>query len=373
MNLVLTKSELENVKEYLRQQEIIQKYHEGKTNHRGINESYLALSKRYFWPKMKEQITKYINECNICGQSKYDRNTIRQELHLVPPPTKPFEIIHLDLFTGETEKFLTIIDSFSKYAQAYHLRDGTEVSVIQALLTFCTHHGVPLTIVTDRGTEFTNQLFAEFTRLHKIQHHKILAHTPNENGMIERLHSTLLEHIRLLKLQHRGESAINLMPYAILAYNSSIHSFTKCRPLEVISGHFDPRDPLNIDITEHLMQLYIQNHRSKMQKVYELIHDKSIHRRTDIIENLNKNREPEESYNPEQQVFIKNPLANRQKLAPRFTQDTVLADLPIHIYTKKKRGPVAKSRLKRVPKSARLLQDARDVPSTSGSCSRDNT
>lgn len=54
MNLVLTKVELENVKEYLRQQEIIQKYHEGKTNHRGINECYLALSRRYFWPKMKE-------------------------------------------------------------------------------------------------------------------------------------------------------------------------------------------------------------------------------------------------------------------------------------------------------------------------------
>lgn len=373
MNLILTKRELINVKEYLRQQEIIQKYHEGKTNHRGIDECYLALSRQYYWPKMKDQISKYINECTICGQGKYERNPIKQQFNLVPPPAKPFEVIHLDLFTVESEKFLTIIDSFSKYAQAYHLRDGTAISVIQALLIFCTHHGLPLTIVTDRGTEFTNQLFLEFNRLHGIQHHKILAHSPNENGMVERLHSTLLEHLRILKLTNRNDSAINLMPYAVLAYNSSIHSFTKCRPLEIISGHFDPRDPLNIDVTAHLVQQYIQNHRSKMNIVYELISENSLTRRTDIIENLNRTREPEQSFTPEQQIFIKNPLASRQKLAPRFTSDTVLADLPVHIYTKKKGGPVAKTRLKRMPKSAKLLQDSPDVDPTGGGRRRDNT
>lgn len=63
MNLVLVKSEIENVKEYFRQQEIIRNYHDGKTNHRGITECYLALSKKSFWLKMKEQIAKFIGEC----------------------------------------------------------------------------------------------------------------------------------------------------------------------------------------------------------------------------------------------------------------------------------------------------------------------
>lgn len=357
MNLVLTKVELENVKEYLRQQEIIQKYHEGKTNHRGINECFLALSSKFYWPKMRDHITKYINECNICGQAKYDRHPIKQRFSIVPPPTKPFEIVHLDLFTAQTEKYLTIVDAFSKYAQAYHLRDGTALSVVQALLTFSTHHGVPITIVTDQGPEFTNQLFSEFTRLHKIQHHKILAHTPNDNGIVERFHSTILEHLRILKLERRNEPVINLMPYAVLGYNSSIHSFTKCRPLDLIVGHFDPRDPLDIDLTEHLLQQYSLDHKKRMTQVYDLINETSLHHRTELTENRNKDREPEQEYTPNQQIFVRNPMASRQKLAPRFTQDTVLADLPIHIYTKKKRGPVAKSRLKRSSKDPTLLQD----------------
>ena len=191
---------IQNVKNYLKHQAIIRDYHEGKTNHRGINECYLSLSNKYYWPKMKEHITKYINGCDICGQAKYDRNPIKQKFNIVPPQTKPFEIVHLDLQSVETQKYLTIIDTFSKYAQAYHLRDATAVSVIQTLLTFGTHHGFPLTVVTDRGLEFTNQLFLEFVKIHNIQHHKTSACTPNENGMVERLHSTLLEHLRILKL-----------------------------------------------------------------------------------------------------------------------------------------------------------------------------
>lgn len=251
--------------------------------------------------------------------------------------------------------------------------DGTAVSILQALLKYCTHHGIPITIVTDNGTEFTNQLFAEFTRLHKIIHHRVLPHSPNDNGNVERFHSTLLEHLRILKLQQKDEPIVNLMPYAVIAYNSSIHSFTKCRPFDLLTGHFDPRDPVTIDLTQHLLQNYIQNHREQMKKVYDLINESSLANRTSIIENRNKDREPEVEFEPQQQIFIKNPFAARQKTAPRYTQDTVLADLPIHIYTSKKRGPVAKSRVKRIPNSAKLLQDSADIDHGTDKGSGDKT
>ena len=369
MNLVLAKTEIENVKEYTRQQEIIRHYHEGKTNHRGINETYLSLSRIYFWPKMKDQITKFITECTICGQAKYDRNPVRPQFNIVPPATKPFEIIHIDLLTIQNIKYMTFIDVFTKYGQAYYLRDGTAVSVLQALLQYCTHHGVPMTIITDNGTEFANQLFNEFTRLHKINHHRTLAHSPNGNGNIEKFHSTLLEHLRLLKLQHKDEPIVNLMPYGLIAYNSSIHSFTRCRPFDLLNGHFDPRDFLDIDLTQQILQQYLQTHKERMKKVYDIVNQSSLSDRTTLIENRNNTREPEIEYAPDQQIFVRNPLAERQKTAPRYTQDTVLANLPIHIYTKKKRGPIAKSRLKRIPKAANLLQDPGVHDATPGTSS----
>lgn len=264
--------------------------------------------------------------------------------------------------TIQSEEFLTIVDAFSKFGQAYHLRDGTAVSVLQGLLNFCTNHGVPITIVTDNGTEFTNQLMAEFVKFHKIHHHRVAPHTPNENGIVERFHSTILEHLRILKLSQKSDSVINIMPYAILAYNSSIHSFTKCKPLDLVTGHVDPRDPFNIDISAHLLQQYMIDHKAKMTIVYNTVHEIGINERTNIMAGHNKDREPEVTYSPDQPVFIKNPVASRQKLAPRYTRDEVTANLPIHIYTKRKQGLISKSRLKRVPKSAQLLQE---TPGTS--------
>lgn len=360
MNLVMVKSEIKNVTGYLNQQEIIHRYHDGKTNHRGISETCLALSRMYFWPKLRDSVAKFINECTVCGQAKYDRNPVRAEFQVIPPPAKPFEIIHADVFTVEQHKYLTIIDAFSKYAQAYYLTDCTAPNIVKALLNYSTHHGLPLTLVTDRGTEFTNQIVSEFLRLHKINHHTTLAHSPNDNGMIERFHSTLLEHLRLLKVQHKNEHSKDLMPYALIAYNSSIHSLTKCRPIDLINGHFDPRDPSDMNITERLLQQYSSTHRDKMRIVYDIVHEASLAQRTSIMENVNRSREPEQQLSPEQDVYVRNPTAVRHKLAPRYTHDTVLADLPIHIYTSKKRGAVAKSRLKRVRRTDLLQVRQRD-------------
>lgn len=355
MKLMLVKYELENITSSEQQQQILRNYHEGKTNHRGVNETYLSLSHKYYWPKMRESISQYINNCHLCSCAKYERNPINQQFQVVPPATKPFETIHADTFTVEQEKYLTLIDSFTKYGQAYLLPDGTAPSIVKALLNYSTHHNFPYTLVTDQGTEFNNQVVGEFLKLHKINHHKVAAHSPNENGLIERFHSTILEHLRLLKLQHKNEHSRDLIPYALLAYNSSIHSLTKCRPYDLLNGHFDPRDPTYVEIEETLLQKYIDNHRNRMKVVYDIVHNHCQNERSSIMERTNRNRVPAEDYSPKQEVFIQNPLAARQKLAPRFTQDKVTANLPIHIYTSKKRGLVAKSRLKKVPRS-QLLQ-----------------
>lgn len=350
MNLVLVKHEVLNINDQSNQLEVIKKYHEGKTNHRGINETYLSLSQRYFWPKIKIDITKFINECNICRCAKYDRNPIRPQFRIVPPPTQPFELAHADVLTLDHDKYLTIIDSFSKYAQAYLLPDCTAPNILKALLTYSTHYGFPLNLTTDQGTEFNNQVVSEFLRLHKIEHHMTSAYTPNENGIIERFHSTLLEHLRLLKIQHKNEPTRSLIPYALIAYNSSIHSLTKCRPFDVLTGHFDPRNPIDLNMTDRYLQTYIQEHRSRMETVYKIIHDSALSNRIGIMTRRNADREPVLDYEQNQVIHLRNPMASRQKLAPRFTQDKVVKNLPVHIYTAKSRGPVAKSRLKRPSK-----------------------
>ncbi|GBP46991.1 hypothetical protein EVAR_32510_1 [Eumeta japonica] len=126
--------------------------------------------------------------------------------------------------------------------------------------------------------------------------------------MIKKFHFTLLEHLRILRLEQCNEPLTNLIAYAVLGYNSSIGSIGSVRR---VGTSF-------------------------------------------------KKRDLEKEYTCDQQVFVPNLMASGQILALQNIKDTVLADLPIHMYTKKKRGTVRRSRLKIIPNNAQLLQNPSD-------------
>lgn len=78
-----------------------------------------------------------------------------------PTPSQPFESIHMDVFQINSVKFLTIIDVFSRYAQAYELQPAcTATIVLDNLATFISHHGLPQQITCDNGTEFKTSLLS---------------------------------------------------------------------------------------------------------------------------------------------------------------------------------------------------------------------
>lgn len=51
------------------------------------------------------------------------------------------------------------------------------------------------------------------------------------------------------------------MLFAVLAYNNSIHSATDKKPIEIINGHLDSRDPLDILLEKQYLQNYINKHK----------------------------------------------------------------------------------------------------------------
>lgn len=89
--------------------------HEGKTNHRSIEETSKTLKLNYYWKSMKKYVTDYINACEICHRAKYNRKPPNEPLVLTETPSKPFEIIHIDTYKVGTLRFLTILDKFSKF------------------------------------------------------------------------------------------------------------------------------------------------------------------------------------------------------------------------------------------------------------------
>ena len=303
--------------------DIIQKYHEGKSNHRGIEETTERIKKTYYWPNLKNAVQLFINNCEICQQSKYDRNPVKIKINVTPTAAKPFEVLHADTFTFEKTKFLTIIDSFSKFAQAYHLNSLTATEIVDNLIKFFSQHGIPRQIIVDNGTEFKNTVVTELLALHKIKVHFTSPHHPQSNGLIERFHSTLSEHLRILNTRGFQKSPIiSKMIYAILAYNHTIHSSTKHKPIDVVNGHITPEDPFNLDINKILINDYINTHKEKTKILYSKINSTLTENKNKIVENINHERDNPTLFSPDQTVYIKKHI--RQKNANKFSKPTVL-------------------------------------------------
>lgn len=202
---------------------LIKMHHEGKTNHRGINETFENLKRNYYWKHMKATITNFINSCDICQRSKYARKKPYVPLMLTETATRPFQIVHIDVFIYDNRNYLTLVDAFTKFAQAIFIEGKTAIHITNALIKYFTCFGVPENLILDNGKEFNNSTVKELLKLHKINVHFTTPLHHESNSIVERFHSTIIEHLRILQEMYPDERG-DLMNYSIIGYNNSIQT-----------------------------------------------------------------------------------------------------------------------------------------------------
>ena len=333
--LIMTTKFLTDVETIDEQNNKLEYHHVYKSGHRGINEVKASLSNRYYWPKMFEDIQNYVNNCEVCQKNKYDRDPPVVKFNLTPTASKPFEHIHADVFRISSQPYLTIIDSFSRYGQAYPLKSVTGVSIVENLLNFISHHGLPKKITTDSGTEFKNNDLENFCKLHHIELHFTTAKNSNSNSPVERFHSTLIEHFRRLREENKDITVDQLIKHSVLSYNNSIHSVTKFTPFEVIKGHIDNPDPF--DLNDRLViSDYVQTHKQLCKKLYADVRQRNADVKERTITRKNETRSEPLDYTNQDTVYIK--TKHRDKKLPKFKKLNLINQSEITLKIKQNIG-----------------------------------
>ena len=287
--LYISNTLLEDITDLEEQKLKIKYYHETKTSHRGIQENIISLKKNFYWPNLENDVKTYVNLCEICQKTKYERHPNKIIFKPTPIGYEPFDHIYIDIYKTHSTSFLTIIDSFSKLGQAYPLLTPTGIEVANKLITYFNHYGLPRKITTDNGTSFKNETIQNLCSLHKIEIHYCTPHNPNSNIPIERPHSTLNESILTLKHQKPKENIIMLMNYAILSYNNSTHSASKYTPFQIVRGKLNYKNPLELSEDQTLSQ-YMQEHAENIKIISQEIHEKLTSKQQSSLEKINKNR-----------------------------------------------------------------------------------
>lgn len=357
---------IENIPEQL---EIIRKYHEGKTIHRGIQETYKHIHRSYHWPNMLPSIQKFINKCDSCLKSKYERNPLKLPLALTDTPIKPMEHMFMDLYSSGGTTFLTLIDNFTKYAQAIPLTASTSIHIAEALLGVFSTIGIPKKLTTDSDSKFDNEVITEVCAMHNIHIHFTTPYNPNSNSPIERLHSTLAELIRIQRITDKDEPC-NLMKYAIIAYNNTIHSATGFTPFELLYGHTDSRNPLELHCPKEFYQEYVLKHKQIMENVQKLINQKLTTEKQQVIQRANQNTETA-TFKVGDKVYKQvAKTARNNKLETKYIGPYTI----VRLHPEQTAEIVGKHvNAKTIRVHFRLLRRPENVPGTSSPASRDSS
>lgn len=99
-------------------------------------------------------------------------------------------------------------------------------------------------------------------KLHKINIHFTTPKNPQSNANVEKFHSTLTKHLRILQTERKDEQPENLIKYALIAYNSSIHSATNMTPFTLTFRHTSVHDPSTIIMYDtEVHEYYVKKHK----------------------------------------------------------------------------------------------------------------
>ena len=207
--------------------------------HPGVERTRQTVSSKVVWPSMREDVSKWARECISCQQAKVTR-------HTVPPigdfavPNKRFEHINLDLVTlprsNGFKYLLTAVDRFTRWPIAIPLVDISAQSVCEAFAYgWVAHFGVPSTITTDRGSQFSSATFTQLIKTWGVKLNMTTPYHPEANGLVERLHRRLKEALIAMGAEQPQDWFWKL-PCVLLAIRTTFKPDLGASPADLVYG-----------------------------------------------------------------------------------------------------------------------------------------
>jgi len=142
--------------------------------------------------------------CPGCEMGKQKRSSFKTKQNF--SITEPLHMLHMDLFgpvnvqTRSGKRYtLVIVDEFSRFSWVIFLRSKSDaaseiISFIKQVELKYKHKVCQLR--SDNGTEFRNSLLESFCEETGVSQNFSSAHTPEQNGVVERKNRTLIEAAR---------------------------------------------------------------------------------------------------------------------------------------------------------------------------------
>lgn len=295
------------------------------TCHPGVSRTLEFICRRFWWPKIADDVKSFVAACPICAQHKSSRSRPQGQLLPLPVPARPWSHISMDFVTGlplsqGNKVILVVVDRFSKACHLIPLpklpsAPQTAEIVLQHVFRL---HGFPQDVVSDRGPQFASRFWKAFCQLIGASASLSSGFHPQSNGQTERINQDIETTLRCLASSNPTSWSKHLI-WAEFAHNTLRHSSTGMSPFECQFGYQPPlfsEQELEVGVpaAQHLVQRchsVWRKARATLLKTSQLQQQQA-----------NRRRRPAPSLRPGQKVWLSTkdlPLrVEARKLAPRF-------------------------------------------------------
>jgi len=175
--------------------EIIWLYHDVPVaGHRGRWKTTELVTRNYWWLGVTRDIGRYIKEYNMCQRMKNRTEEVAGKLKLSKVSKKPWIHLTVDFITklpivARKDMILIVCNRLSKMM---HFVATTEETLAEGLVRLFRDniwklHGLPESVVSDRGPQFVVELMKELNRMLGIETKLLTVFHPQTDGQTKQM------------------------------------------------------------------------------------------------------------------------------------------------------------------------------------------
>ncbi|XP_075315187.1 uncharacterized protein l1td1 [Odontesthes bonariensis] len=207
-------------------------------SHPGTKASQRLVAAKFVWHGLKKDVRDWANTCVECQRAKVHRHT-KAPLEQFQVPERRFDHVNIDLVgplppsQGYTH-VLTMVDRTTRWAEAVPLSSITSADVARAFIgTWVSRFGAPSDISSDRGAQFTSELWNAVAGSLGVKLHRTTAYHPQSNGLCERFHRSMKASLRA---SLKDSSWADKLPWVMLGIRTAPKEDLQASSAELVYG-----------------------------------------------------------------------------------------------------------------------------------------
>lgn len=322
-------------KSYRLRLRLLQQAHESPSaGHPGKSKTFELISRTYWWPNLYRDVTRFTRNCHSCRRAKHPRQKYEGWLRSLPVPERRWQDISVDYvgplppstFMGMTYRYILVfVDRLTK--MRHFLPTQTMEPAEAANSFFCSVyrlHGLPVTIVSDRGRQFTSKFWQVLCQRLKIDAKLSTAFHPETDGQTEIANAFMNQYLRQF-VNYAGDDWAQWLPSSEFAANNSVSATTNTTPFFANSGQhprlgFEPLPEGEPGLTTHTRRQTFQadEFATKMEDITQHLREEMIIAQAITEDQSNTRRRPARTYKENDMVWLSTKNLERARPAAKL-------------------------------------------------------